>query len=118
MEVGEKRQQFIKRANDAIKDNEYDEFLEKENIKDIDNINKWTDAEYNALIDKINEIIKDGATAKNDLKTVTEEENMPPLYDRMRYGIIASIFGKTTESSRVKSFGKGWNFKRRFFCIR
>ncbi len=105
---------FIKRANNTIADNEYDDYLKKENIKDIDNINKWTDAEYQALINRLDEIIRDEVAAKDEINTATEIENMHPLHDRMRYGVIAFMFRKTAENSRAKPFGKGWNFKRKF----
>ncbi len=39
---------------------------------------------------------------------------MLPLHDRLRYGIIAFMFKRTAENSRVKPFGKGWSFKRKF----
>ncbi len=117
MEVGEQRLFYIKKANDEIKDDEYNEFLEKENIRGIDNIDKWTDAEYQTLTNRLDEIIRDGVAAKDEISTAMEFDNMLPLHDRMRYSVIAFMFRRTAENSRAKPFGKGWNFKRKFTAL-
>ncbi len=69
------------------------------------------------MIDRLNERIRDGVAAKDEISTAMEIDNMLPLHDRMRYGVIASVFRKTAENSRSKPFGKGWSFKRKFTTL-